>query len=184
MKIRIGAFGVLLLSVLLATGCSSSGPLRDINDPTNSLVFGYVDMSEAPTKLERATVMQVAPPTDKPYWGTAVKDGMFYHSRLPVGSYKLSTLYGSHFFKGDYEYGFPRQDSMGAVRIDEPGIYFLGAYKYQPEKSGFFEPGKFSMEPIESPTAHELLKRILDEDPKIRNSAWGDRIRDVIGSEK
>ena len=120
MRIRIGAFTVFLLSVLLVTGCGSSGPVRDINDPTNSLVFGYVDMSEAPTELTRATVMQVAPPTDKPYWGTAVRDGVFYHARLPEGSYKLSTLYGSHFFKGDYEYGFPRQGNVGAVRIDEP----------------------------------------------------------------
>ena len=158
--------------------------MRDINDPTNSLVFGYVDMSEAPTKLETATVMQVAPPTDKPYWRTAARDGVFFYARLPAGSYKLTTLYGSHFFKGEYEYGFPRQDSVGAVRIDEPGIYFLGAYKYQPEKSGLFEPGKFSMEPIESPTAQELLKRILDENPELRNTVWADRIRNVIGSAK
>jgi len=184
MRIRIGAFTVLLLSALLVTGCASSGPVRDINDPTNSLVFGFVDMSEAPTKLTGATVMQVAPPTDKPYWGTAVRDGVFYHARLPAGSYKLSTLYGSHFFKGDYEYGFPRQGSEGAVRIEEPGIYFLGAFKYQPEKSGLFEPGKFSMEPIESPTAAELLKQILDEDPKIQNSVWAERIRRVIGTAK
>jgi hypothetical protein len=32
-----------LFTLLLLVGCSSSGPVRDINDPTNSLIFGYID---------------------------------------------------------------------------------------------------------------------------------------------
>jgi hypothetical protein len=42
MKHRIWLVPGLITLGLLA-GCASSGPARDINDPANSLVFGYVD---------------------------------------------------------------------------------------------------------------------------------------------
>ena len=36
---------------LLLAGCASNtiGPERDLNDPTNSLVFTYMDMQDVPT---------------------------------------------------------------------------------------------------------------------------------------
>ena len=76
----INRLTVLLLAGALAllNGCAGGGHGRDINDPGNSLVFGFVDMSDAPTKVSGANIMQVAPPTDKPYWGTDVKEGLFY----------------------------------------------------------------------------------------------------------
>lgn len=169
---------VLAGAVALAAGCGSSGHKRDINDPTNSLVFGYVDMREAPTKVSGAHIMQVAPPSDKPYWGMGVKDGMFYNSYLPPGSYRLSSLHGSGFFAGEHQYNFPRQGGGDTtVRIDKPGIYFLGAYRYQKVKTGFFEGGKFAIEKVSSPTEAELLQKMLDTDPELKSSVWGDKIR-------
>ena len=50
-----------LLMVGLLAGCASSGPERDINDPTNSLVFGYIDMDGAPTGVNAASILQVSP---------------------------------------------------------------------------------------------------------------------------
>jgi hypothetical protein len=177
MKKRIG-FLVLLAAAALVAGCAGGGHGRDINDPSNSLVFGFVDMSEAPTKVSGAQIMQVAPPTDKPYWGTDVRDGLFYTYYLPQGSYKLATLHGSSFLRGEYQYNFPRQGGGDtAVRIDKPGIYFLGAYKYQKVKSGMFEQAKFGIERVSSPTEAELLQRLLDQDPEIKKSVWADKIR-------
>ena len=73
MKQRIWiAFGLIALALL--GGCAGGGHGRNINDASNSLVFGYVDMSDAPTKINGASIMQVAPPTDKPYWGTDVRN--------------------------------------------------------------------------------------------------------------
>ena len=164
--------------VAIAAGCSSSGPTRDINDPTNSLVFGFVDMGDAPTKVSGASIMQVAPPTDKPYWGMGVKDGMFYNSYLPPGSYRLASLQGSGFWAGEHRYNFPRQGGGDTtVRIDKPGIYFLGSYKYQKVKTGMFEQGKFAIERVAKPTEAELLQKMLDSDAELKNSAWGDKIR-------
>lgn len=167
--------GLLALGILV--GCASGGHGRSINDSSNSLVFGYVDMAGAPTKIEGASIMQVSPPTNKPYWGTDVRNGLFYTYYLPPGSYKLASLSGSSFWKGNYRYTFPRQGSDQAVRISEPGIYFLGSYKYTTVKSGFFEPGKFDIERVDSPTEAELLQKILDEDREIKGSAWEEKIR-------
>jgi outer membrane biogenesis lipoprotein LolB len=50
MRHRIWLIG--LIASALLTGCGSSGPKRDINDPTNSLVFGYIDMDDAPTGVD------------------------------------------------------------------------------------------------------------------------------------
>jgi hypothetical protein len=44
-------------------------------------------------------------------------------------------------------------------------------------KTGFFQQGKFAIEKVSKPTEAELLKRILDEDDDIKDSAWGAKIR-------
>lgn len=179
----INRLGILLLlaAVTSLSGCAGGGHGRDINDPSNSLVFGYVDMSAAPTKVSGAHIMQVAPPTDKPYWGTDVRDGLFYTYYLPPGSYKLSSLHGSSMLRGEHQYNFPRQGGGDtAVRIDKPGIYFLGAYKYQKARTGMFEQAKFGIERVPSPTEAELLQRMLEQDPELKKSAWADRIRERI----
>jgi hypothetical protein len=175
--------GVLVLVAALAalTGCAGGGHGRDINDPSNSLVFGFVDMAEAPTKVSGAQIMQVAPPTEKPYWGTDVKDGLFYTYYLPPGSYKLATLHGSSMLRGEYRYSFPRQGGGDtAVRIDKPGIYYLGSYKYQKVSTGMFEQPKFDIARVKSPSEAELLQRLLDSDPEIKGSVWADKIRQRI----
>jgi len=166
-----------LIALALSAGCASSGHERDINDPTNSLVFGYIDMDEAPTSISYATIQQVAPATDSPYWGLAVKKGLFYSAYLPPGSYQLSSFGGSGFLAGEHRYGFPRQGNQTALRIEKPGIYFLGAYKYRDVKTGMFEQGKFSIDPLNKPTEADLLRRILDEGSGIKDSAWRDRIQ-------
>ena len=175
----------LLAMVSVLSGCAGSGHGRDINDATNSLVFGYVDMADAPTKVSGAQIMQVSPPTEKPYWGTDVKEGLFYTYYLPPGSYRLAALFGSSFLRGDFQYNFPRQGGgETTVRIDKPGIYFLGAYKYKDVKTGFFEQGKFSIQRVGSPTEAELLRRILEQDGELKGSVWEKRIRERLSKLK
>jgi len=168
---------ILVATFGLLVGCAGGEPGRDINDPTNSLVFGYIDMEDAPTKVSNAWLVQVSPPSDAPYWGMGVTKGMFYNSYLPPGSYQLSKVGGSGFFAGQHEYTFPRQGNETALRITKPGIYFLGSYKYKSVKTGFFEQGKFKIEKINKPTEAELLKRLLEEDSDLKKSSWGDKIR-------
>jgi hypothetical protein len=166
-----------LITMGLLAGCASDGPGRDINDPTNSLVFGYIDMDDAPTSIDTAWVQQVAPASDSGYWRMGVAEGLFYNSYLPPGSYQLYKFGGSGFFAGQHDYSFPRQGNRTALRISTPGIYFLGSYKYKKVKSGWFEQGKFTIEKMNEPTEAELLKRILDENSDINGSALGAKIR-------
>lgn len=165
-----------MMGLLAGCGTTASGPLRDINDPTNSLVLGYIDMEDAPTKAKTATFLQVAPPSDAPYWVTSVDEGLFYHVFLPPGSYQLTKVYGSGFFAGENEYSFPRQGNETSLRISKPGIYFIGSFKYKQVKTGFFEGRKFMIERVSKPTEAELLKRVLEYD-KVAKSAWGAKIR-------
>jgi hypothetical protein len=62
------------------------------------------------------------------------------------------------------------------MRITKPGIYFVGAFKYQKVKTGFFEQGQFAIMKINRPTEGELLKRILENDD-IKKSSWDAKIR-------
>ena len=177
----------------LAAGPVGSAESNTIDNPNNSLVFGFIDMSDAPTKVQGATLMQITPPTDKPYWSLGVEDGLFYSVFLPPGTYQISSFFGSSTFKGSFEYGFGRQGRHEtAVEIKIPGIYFLGAYKYvKVAKGGMFKQRKFDMERTAEPTEAELLQRILDatmrmkksktykgpKKVKIAETVWADKIR-------
>jgi hypothetical protein len=175
----------VLLTLGLLSGCASSDPGRDIDDPSNSLVFGHIDMSDAPTQVKFASILQVAPPTDKPYWGTLVNNGLFHSSYLPPGTYQLASFGGSSFFGGGYEYDFGRQGrNQTAVRIDKPGIYYLGSYKYKKIKTGLFDQDKFAIERVNTPTEAELLKRILEKDSEVKGSKWAAKIRARLGQLK
>ena len=176
MKYRISlVFGLMMLGLLV--GCASSVPKRSLGAPTNSLVFGYIDMGNAPTSIKSAWIKQVAPPSDTPYWGLGISKGLFYNSHLPPGSYQLSKFSGLGFFAGEQEFSFPRQANQTALRISKPGIYFLGSFKYKKVKTGMFSRAKFAIDKMGKPTEAELLQRILDEDSEIKNSTWGDKIR-------
>ena len=184
MRNRIGIL-LLAAAVTLVAGCSSGGHGRDINDPSNSLVFGYVDMKDAPTQVSGAMIQQVAPPTEKPYWGTDVRDGLFYSLYLPPGSYRLSSLHGSSFWRGEYRYSMGRQGGGDTtVRVQKPGIYFLGAYKYRTVKTGMFEQSKFDIERVNTPSEADLLQKLLDTDAEVKNSVWADKIRERIAALK
>jgi hypothetical protein len=175
MRLRIWVVALIVLGLL--AGCGSSGPKRDINDPTNSLVFGYVDMKDAPTGVDYAWLVQVAPPSKTPYWSLGVRKGLFYNMYVAPGSYQLSRLGGSGFFTNEHRYNFPRQGNETALRVDTPGIYFLGSFKYKKVSTGIFEQSKFAIERVDKPTEAELLKRILAEDSDVAQSTWGEKIR-------
>ena len=166
-----------IAALLLLGGCASSGPARDINDPTNSLVFAYIDMEDAPTEMSYANIRQVYPKGEEGFWGMGVDEGMLFNQYLPAGGYQMANFGGSGFWSGQHEYSFPTYGrNVTAVRADKPGIYFLGAYKYVDVETGFFEAGKFNIAPIESPTEKELLQRIAEMD-WVKGTQWEERIR-------
>jgi hypothetical protein len=162
-----------LLALGLLVACGSSGPKRSLDDPDNSLIFGYVDMSEAPSKAEFFGLRQVAPGPG--FANIEVTNGLFSSGLIPLGSYQFANF--TKFGFSNRSYSFPVQNNPYSLRIDKPGIYFLGSFKYKKIETGFFEDGKFSFEKSNTPSEATLLKRLLDEDSDLRNSTWGNKIR-------
>jgi hypothetical protein len=164
-----------LAALGLLAGCAGGGQGRSMDDPGNSLVFGYIDMADAPTAISGASIGQVAPSSDDLYWNAAARNGLFYTYDLPPGSYQLVSVSGSDLRKVAYEYDLPRQDLEHAL-ITRPGIYFLGSYRYV--DTG--EAGAFEIERMDTPTEAQLLQRILEEDGAVKGSAWEARIRERL----
>ena len=162
----------VVLGLIVLPGFAGDERPINVDNPDNSLVFGYIDMSEAPTKVKGAWLQQVAPPTESPYWSMGVEKGLFYNTFIQPGSYQLSSFAGSGFMSGSYEYKFPRQGrNETAVRIKKPGVYFLGSYKYvKVRKKSMFKRGKFSIERVSEPTEAELLRRILEDTMKVQKA--------------
>lgn len=166
----------LALCALVIQGCASGPPGRDVNDPTSSLVFGFVDMEEAPTDVDWVSLKQVGAPEDEGYWNLGVEDGLVFNQYLPVGSYQMSQFGGSGFMAGDVRYNFPSYGkNETALRITKPGVFFLGSYKYVKVKTGFFEAGKFDFKRVDAPAERELLERIVAL-KEIKGTQWVARI--------
>lgn len=173
-----------LLAAALLTGCAFSGGGRSIDDPTSSLVFGYMDMEEAPTSMDYVKLQQVAPRAEAGFWDMGTDDGIMFNQYVPPGSFKVAHFGGSSFLMGEHRYSFPTYGrNATAVTIEEPGIYFIGAYAYQDVDTGFFEAGKFSIEPTNNPSEKDLLQTLLAMD-WVKGTQWEARIKNRLAELK
>ncbi len=171
--------GVLIVVAFALGGCADQRLIREDKDDlaSASLVFGYVDMEDAPTNLDWFSIRQVLPKTDQPYWNAAIDEGMFWGSHFKPGAYQMNSFGGfSRWRNTNFSFELPQQYAENfRFKIDnKPGIYFMGSYKYKDVKTGFFEQGKFDFVAVKSPTERELLERLL----KFTDSkTWEARIR-------
>lgn len=157
-----------LLALYIATlaiglaGCSTTGHLVPPSEANISAVYGYIDMSDAPTGLQWITMKKLQPRSDTPYYHFYVDDGMFYRSEIPPGTYKFWEFGGFSQWKNtDYTFQFQGQGKGEMDRvIDRQGLYFAGCYRYTRIKTGFFSPNKFDLEPIEGDCERETLERL------------------------
>jgi hypothetical protein len=152
---------LIVLLAAVAAGCGGGKPVSG-DDETLSLVYGYFDMKDAPTKLEWVGLKQYTGASGGTYT-LGVKDGLFFHVGIEPGSYQVDRFGGSGFIRGNYVYNFGGKGrNSTAIRIQKPGIYFLGAHRYVNHAGkGIFTPDKFSMEPVKSPSEKELLQRLV-----------------------
>jgi hypothetical protein len=150
-----------LLAVGLLAACGGTAPVAS-DDETLSLVFGYFDMGDAPTKVNWVGLKQYGG-KDAGTYSLAVNDGLFFHVGIEPGSYQVDKFGGSAFLRGDYVYNFGSKGrNTTAIRIQKPGVYFLGAHRYVNHAGkGFFAPDKFDMEPAKSPSEKDLLQRVI-----------------------
>lgn len=163
----------LLCSVLLLSACATGDRITEYRD--RSLGYGWLDIKDVDAnRLHSVDIYQFRPQTSKPYYPAQLikfKDGFLYYSMvLPNGSHKTLSASGQSCLgiicsNTIYTYAFGKQgDEVGAVIIQSPGIYSLGAYKLKKMKTGFFEQGKFDAEPAKNaPSKREMLEEILKD---------------------
>lgn len=155
-------FRVFALGLALSlAGCSSTSPVST-TDESLSLVYGYFDMKDAPTKVQWVGLKQYGGKEIGTY-RMGVEDGLFFHVGVEPGSYQVDKFGGSSFLRGDYTYNFGGKGrNSTAVRIQSPGVYFLGAHRYVNHAGqGLFAPDKFEMAPAKAPSEKELLERVI-----------------------
>ncbi len=178
------ALGILTAAALFALAtCATTGGKLETEHDNDSLVFGYLDMSQAKGHFEWVQMQQLQPPTDKPYYNCYADKGLFWHPRVAPGTYKFLKFGGMdgikigsvHLFGStEYQYNFPRQGKgdLDPV-IEKPGLYFVGAYKVVVKRAGIFKPDEFDIQKTDSPTEKELLQQLLAKDDK---GEWRARI--------
>jgi len=148
--------------------------MEEPKNPMTSLVFGYMDMSEAPVGLGWIIMHQLQPESKEPYYFFPISDGMFYCDLVEPGIHKFEE-FGGYGYRTEYTFNFPQGKNELDPVIERPGIYFVGSYKYKKVETGFFEQGKFSIAKTDWPTEKELLERLLEF---AGDTIWKKRIMD------
>jgi hypothetical protein len=143
-------------------GCASKGEPIDPKDETLSMVYGYFDMKDAPSDLRWVSIKKYG---DKVlYYEAGAKEGLFWHVGVAPGSYQVETFGGQGgialLTSRPYRYNFgTRGRNDTALRIQKPGLYYMGAYKFVEHKDG----DKFEMQPAKSPSEKEIVQRLVKE---------------------
>ena len=165
----------------LLVGCGGdSRILKPEADPKLSFVYGYMDMKDAPTKLDWLTIRQFSPRIRNSMYHMRIHEGVFYFEIFPKGSFGVVRFGGSGNIVTDpHAYGIPRQDKSMRLKIKNPGIYYLGSFKYKAIKKGFLERDSFDIEKVDSPTEKEVLKRIM---LFAKDSAWNAKLKKHLRS--
>jgi len=148
------------LLALLVAGCASTHV--DPKDQSLSLVYGYIDMADAPSSLGWVKI-KLYDGKNAGYQVLGHK-GLFFHVGVVPGPYQVERFgrYATFFSNTDYSYEFgTRGRNETAIKIDKPGVYFMGAYKYIAVPTGWFQQDKFRMERTKTPTERELLTKVL-----------------------
>jgi hypothetical protein len=159
-------------SVLLLAACGGlSKQMEEPKDSDRSLVYGYVDMTDGPCWMDWFSMKQVLPKVEKPYLGFRVCDGAFYAEYIPLGSFQLSHFGGTKTLGNTiYTFNFPQQ--LPGLRIEKPGLYYVGAFKMK-EEGNFFK-SKYDIDLAEKPTEREVIEKIL---PYAKGTEWDDWLR-------
>ncbi|HWA39612.1 MAG TPA: hypothetical protein VG873_17290 [Burkholderiales bacterium] len=165
----------VVATVLAIAGCASGGGSIDPKDETVSLVYGYFDMADAPTKADWVWLRKYEAGKEATGYNMASKDGVFFHVGVEPGSYQVEKFGGGGgFFSRPVEYSFGGSGRNGtAIRIARPGVYFVGSHRYVNHAGkGFFDPDRFEMQAAGAPSEKEVLQRVvqrLETEPELKD---------------
>lgn len=163
---------VATLVPLLLTGCMFVSVSKQQPQQDGALVFGYLDMSKAPSDLKYFSVRQLKPANRSGVvWTFGVYKNVFYHLGLPAGSYEFDEFGGVHgmnmgcFYLGTFllntpePYRYKFGEDTGRFSAEERGVRFVGTHKYL--KAGNFLFEKFDIKKLPYPDGQGVLERLL-----------------------
>jgi len=169
---------LILLFSLAASGCANPKYAKEMEDSGRSLIFGYIDTKGSEMYLSRVYLAPNEPGKKKDYMETRLldTDDAFYLENVKRGSYRLDALSGIYYSSGMLS-TFP-ESGPGAYtfKIDKPGLYFVGAYKYKIIPISLVKR-TFELVPLTSPTQKDILQKIL---PYTKGKKWEALIRKRI----
>ncbi len=157
-----------LIIAVIAAACvvMSCATIQRITERTNektALVYGYFNLGDVSYQMNWISLLQFSPPTEKPYWGAAIKNGCFFNSNLVPGEYCIDSFGAdNHTYKISYE--------VGCFEIEKSDLYYFGAYEV------VWKDGKpWTLKRTFKPGEAEVIEKILDStDP---GTYWDIKLR-------
>ncbi len=181
---RIRLTITLGLVAVLLSGCGLSKYVEERESKQTAMVYGFIDMSDAPTDLEWAQMRQLRPRDDEPFKKMRTDDsGLFYLENLPVGgafrmdSYGGSTWSWWYMSNVHWTYGIDKREFKSyEFKINKPGLHFLGAYKIHRIKAkSFFQEDKYRLAALDPAGEKELLRKLVKN---TKDTMWKTVIED------
>ena len=163
---------ILAAAFLSACGGGLSQQMENPKDPDASLICGHIDMKDGPCWLHWFTMKQVLPKVEKPYYNFRIDEGTFYAEYIPPGSFQLSEFGGDGSWPSTTRYTFKFPQQLQGLRLEKPGIYYIGSFKMTDE--GSFFKSKYDIELAKTPTEREVLEKLL---LRAKGTEWEERLR-------
>lgn len=170
MRILDRLYHVLALGMcLLLCSCATTVQPPNHEDPTTSVIFMYIDQSDAPSDIRWFKLQWRSGPDkdDVLYYSLGVyEDGVMNHIAVSPGDYTVYSLGGieAGFLGAEtqwvYEFHGEENGQVPYV-IEGPGVYFLGSYKLVVEKGGLLKSSTFDLERVGSPSEVEVLQSLV-----------------------
>jgi len=163
-----------LLAAAALSACGGGLPqqMENQKDPETSLIVGHIDMKDGPCWLHWFSMKQVMPKVEKPYFNFRIDEGTFYAEYIPLGSFQLSDFGGDGSWPSNTRYTFRFPQQLQGLRLEKPGIYYLGSFKMTDE--GNFFKSKYDIELAKTPSERDVLEKIL---PHAKGTDWEERLR-------
>jgi len=152
------------LAALALVGGSMTAEAVDAKEDSTSLVFGYVDVKDAPASIDWVSLKRSG---GRPgYYRLGLTNGVYCYIGVEPGSYQVEKsggVKGGLIFGNavEFEYGTRGRDAT-ALRVGTPGVYFMGAHRFVAQDGARFAVGRFEMQAVQSPTEREVLERLIE----------------------
>ena len=167
-------WSLILAAVVSLTACGGglSPKMEEPKDADRSLLYGYIDMKDGPCWMSWFTMKQVLPAVEKPFYNFRIHEGAFYAEYIPLGSFQYSEFGGQGSWPKQYIYTFKFPQQLQGLRIEKPGLYYIGTFKMK--DLGSFFKSKYDIDVAEAPSEREILEKIL---PFAAGTQWDERVR-------